>query len=144
MDEERLTPAQKREKADQIFAQAQDQFSNEAFVEALESLNQAIELNSMTAYHLLRAQVHVKLSNWEPCLRDADQVLSHSKDNQTAFLVKATALFWLDRFSEAKAAFEKAEELLPAAVRGKDNAQTRSLKVWVRKCEAELNRVRGR
>lgn len=113
-----------------VFAEANELFVDENFVDALEAYNKAITEDSTNAsYYVARAACQIKLKNYKEVIDDAHKCLELQPNNATAFFRKGVGLFFLDQFKDSFAALQQAEKL--------GNA---SCQLWIRKCIAELRR----
>jgi tetratricopeptide (TPR) repeat protein len=116
--------------SDQLFAQANEQFVAEDYQAAADLYNSAIQSNPNSAnYYIARSANSLKLKKYQAAVTDADSAIKLDNNNNQAFLRKATGLFYLDNFAEAKQLFEKSQLL--------GNKQAA---IWIRKCDAELDR----
>nr|XP_039257434.1 stress-induced-phosphoprotein 1-like [Styela clava] len=98
--------------------------------EAVEEYTLGISLDSTN--HVLysnRAAAHAKLENYAESLNDAEQVVKLRPDWPKGYSRKGSALQFLGRFEEAKAAFERGLEL---------DADNEMMKKALKECEAEL------
>jgi len=109
---------------------------NEAFVDddyelAVKKYSEAIELNAYDAeFYLKRAAAYMKLENYQAAVADTSSAASLQPTNCKAHTRKGMALFHLEDFKAAKQAFLDALEL---------DKENKELKMWVRKCDAELD-----
>ncbi|KAM7436220.1 Suppressor of G2 allele of SKP1 [Porites harrisoni] len=109
---------------------------NEAFVDddfevAIKKYTEALELNAYDAEtYLKRAAAYMKLSNNQAAAADASSAVSLQPQNCKAHLRKGIALFHLNDFLAAKQVFLDALQL---------DKENKELKMWIRKCDAELD-----
>ncbi|KAL6072088.1 Cochaperone protein [Balamuthia mandrillaris] len=122
----------------EAFQQGCSLFVDEAYEEALQSFNRAIEAEGETPqaaeYYLKRSACHSKLKNLTEAVADANKATQLNPQNSKAYLRKGMACFALDEYETALAAFEKGQQLEP------ENA---SFKTWIRKCKAEIESEEG-
>merc|ERR1712054_231864 len=76
-----------------------------------------------------RSHAYFKLERYRDAAEDAKEALEMDKSSTKAALRLGVALFELEEFASAKGAFQTA-----VGLRGSD----RVFKMWVRKCDAEL------
>ncbi|KAL9973430.1 hypothetical protein ACROYT_G019890 [Oculina patagonica] len=109
---------------------------NEAFVDddyelAVKKYSDAIELNAYDAeIYLKRAAAFMKLTNYQAAAADASSAVSLQPENCKAHTRKGMAFFYLENFTAAKEAFSDALKL---------DRENKELKMWIRKCDAELD-----
>ena len=117
------------ESADAIFARANAAHVEENYAGAAALYDEALECEpTKVEYLMARAQNSLKLRQFSSAAADALKAASAQPQNANAHFRHATALFQLDRFADAKGAFERAAAL------GKTESD-----LWIRKCQAELN-----
>lgn len=117
------------ESADAIFARANAAHVEENYAGAAALYDEALECEpNKFEYLMARAQNSIKLRRFAAAAEDALKATSAQPQNANAHFRHATALFQLDRFADAKVAFERAAAL------GKSESD-----LWIRKCAAELN-----
>ncbi|GAB5362278.1 hypothetical protein AAMO2058_000783600 [Amorphochlora amoebiformis] len=128
------TPSRQRRKveenAGQLFSKANTLYVDEKYKESADLFTQAINTSSATPYwyYFHRAAAYIQLKNYEAALRDAEVGLQMCPGSVTGRKRKGIAMFHQNRFKEAKAAFEDAKRL-----------GHKSVNLWIRKCEAEIN-----
>lgn len=111
---------------------AEDYFKDENFAAAAPWYDKAVAAAPSNARYLAnRCNNHLKLGAFDCALRDADLALTLDPHNARALHRRAMALFMLDRFKEAAAAFTAAKD---AGFEGDVN-------LWQRKCAAEMERL---
>jgi MinD-like ATPase involved in chromosome partitioning or flagellar assembly len=76
-------------------------------IAALRLLNEAIALNNYnTEFHLSKASVYEKQSEWEKVLEACEEILKYETLDLRPFEGKANALFHLSRISDSRAMYE--------------------------------------
>ncbi|KDO21163.1 hypothetical protein SPRG_21221 [Saprolegnia parasitica CBS 223.65] len=80
-----------------------------------------------------RAAAYLKLNQLEPALRDASAAVALDPSLLMAYQRQGVALFGLERFREAKAAFTIGKDKA-----GNHDQALARFKTWLRKCDAEL------
>ncbi|EQC29674.1 hypothetical protein SDRG_12676 [Saprolegnia diclina VS20] len=80
-----------------------------------------------------RAAAYLKLNQLEPALRDASAAVAQDPSLLMAYQRQGIALFGLERFREAKAAFTIGKDKA-----GNHDQALARFKTWLRKCDAEL------
>lgn len=110
--------------------------ANAAFVDedydlALALYKQALDASpNDAALYSQRAQTHIKLENHLEAAEDAGKAIELDPNTGRHYFRRGVALFHLEEYESAKAAFEKAQTLDP---------KNSSVKTWIRKCTAELD-----
>ncbi|CAM6088655.1 unnamed protein product [Calypogeia fissa] len=103
---------------------------DEDYDQAVSLYTQAIDLDPTNApLYASRAQAHIKLENYSDAAVDANRALELDLGLSKAHLRKGFAYFYLEDYQTARAAFEAGAPLDP------NNSQ---YKMWIRKCDAEL------
>jgi tetratricopeptide (TPR) repeat protein len=118
-----------------LFERAEDYSKDENYAAAAPLYDQAVAAlpagsSSFARYLANRAHNSIKLKRYEAALQDCDKALSVDPSNARVLHRRGLALFYLDRFTDASAAFTAA----------KDAGFEGDLSLWQRKCTAELER----
>jgi len=116
-------------KAKELFREAQFQFVEEDFVQAIDLYSQAIEHDPQPNYYLNRAVCYIKMEKYLDALPDCTKCLELDPKHHKGWFRKGIAFFHLDEYEPSNACFEKAQE-----------TGSKSCKTWLRKCQAELKR----
>ncbi|KAG1678263.1 hypothetical protein FOA52_013884 [Chlamydomonas sp. UWO 241] len=119
-----------------LVGRADRAFVEEDFDEAVLLYTQALSSapSNASAIYESRAHAHIKAGAFLDAANDASKAIELDPSNTKAYLRRGIALFSLDEFEAAKAAFEDVQRLDPG------NAQC---KKWIRKCQAELDEESG-
>jgi len=117
-----------------LYEQAEDLFKDGNYDGAAPLYDQAISLApTNNRYRLNRALNSLKLRRWSAALSDCDSALASLSPSDSlvgrAHMRRGQALSHLDRYSEAKRAFQQAA-----------TNKITGTEIWLRKCEAELER----
>lgn len=111
-------------------AKANAAFVDEDYDLALALYKQAIDANDKDPkLYSQRAQTHIKLENYLEAAEDAGKAIELDPQTGRHHHRKGVALFHLEEYETAKAAFEAGQALDP---------NNSSFKTWIRKCAAEI------
>ena len=124
------------ETGESVYIKANAYHVDEEYKKAAPLYDEAIEIeNDVPEYYIARSINSIKLKKYSNALDDTNKALelinenknTKNSDKPNAFFRKGHALFYLNRFAEAKLAFEEASK------NGRDSD------IWLRKCDAEIS-----
>eukprot|EP00899_Mesostigma_viride_P011442 jgi/Mesvir1/20299/Mv19900-RA.3 len=123
------------ENAEALIARGNQHFVEDDFERALQCYTHAIELEPQNAAAFVhRAATYLKLERYQDAFNDADKSTQIDTTVAKAHLRKGMAAFHLGQFKSAKGCFATGYELDP---------QVSAYKMWMRKCDAELEEMGG-
>ncbi|XP_057312977.1 protein SGT1 homolog [Hydractinia symbiolongicarpus] len=121
----------KQEEAGKKFCAGNEAFVDENFDQAIQCYTEAIEICTDNAdYYLKRCNAYIKKEDFSDAVKDADMSIKLNKMDVRPYQRKGFALFSLKQYKEALKAYEDALKI------DENNEQ---IKLWIRKCEAEIN-----
>lgn len=97
--------------AEALFRRANEYYNRSEYISALDDINKALEYLPASDIELrlpsmhLRANIYMMLHKYEQALGDLNSVLSLDPQNYIGIYQRATALYELGRYTEAKADF---------------------------------------
>lgn len=107
-------------------------FDNQDYNESLSLYTQLISSDpTNSSYYLHRSNTHLKLQNYSSAISDVNRSLELGSTSHYAYLRKGIGLFYLDLYEEAIKELKLAEKL-----------GNKTTQLWIRKCEAELERTK--
>lgn len=117
--------------ANDLVREGNNAFVDDDFELAVKKYSGAIDLNAYDAdCYLKRAAAFMKLENYQAAAADASSAASLEPESSKAHIRKGMALFHLEDFRVAREAFSDALKL---------DQENKELKMWIRKCDAELD-----
>ncbi|XP_052792667.1 protein SGT1 homolog [Mya arenaria] len=118
--------------ASDLFGKGNEAFINEQYESAIKLYTQALEHEqNRDDIYSNRAQAYLKLERYKEAVEDAIDAINLNQDNVKAHHRKGTGLFHLEDYQSAKEAFRHGLKL--------DAEDSFNFKMWIRKCEAELD-----
>jgi suppressor of G2 allele of SKP1 len=113
-----------------LVSDAMEAFVDEDYDEARKLYTTLIEQSpEHVAAHVHRSAVNLKLDRFEDALSDAMKALSLDHENPKAYLRKGMALYELERYDPARAAFTIGQTLDPKHA---------AFKTWIARCEERI------
>ncbi|POM69717.1 GTP-binding protein Era [Phytophthora palmivora] len=110
-------------------------FVDEAYEEAVRSYTHALEIQPQDADTLSkRAAAYLKLHKLREAAADASRATELNATLYMAHMRHGVAQFELEKYAEAKRAFQSGKEVTPKT----NEALAKRFQTWIRKCDAEM------